>query len=47
MLDMETSNDPPHGKTNKIMCAQQRLRARASAQSDHRLLSPHEESFGP
>ena len=42
------SNEPPHDKTNKMMCAQRRLRsAWASAQSDHSLHCSHEETLGP
>ena len=40
--------EPPHDKTNKMMCAQRRLRsAWASAQSDQSLPCVHEESLGP
>ena len=40
--------EPPHDKTNKMTCAQRRLRsACASAQSDQRLPCPHDDTLGP
>ena len=40
--------ESPHDKTNKLMCAQRRLRsAWASAQSDQSLRCPPEETLGP
>ena len=40
--------EPRHDKTNKVMCAQRRLRSTwASTQSDRSLRCPHEKSLGP
>ena len=46
--NLHNHEEPHHDKTNKMMCAQQRLRsAWASAQSDQSLPCLHEETLGP
>ena len=48
IVQYKPTNEPSHDKTNKMACAQRRLRsAWACAQSDQSLPYPHEESLCP